>query len=108
MAFELFITAIVVAAIAAATAVMANKRWPQRTIRQLLDRIITWLVLGTFVLMAVGCALVLRTGCAPDDHVCDGPAMAAAGVTILGAMLVAAAVVVGTPVAYLVLKVLRR
>jgi uncharacterized membrane protein len=108
MILEFFLIGTGVAAIAAAAAFLANKRWPQRTISQLTNRIVNWLVLSTFILMFVGCALVARTRCAPDDRVCDGPAMAAAGVMIVGVMIVAAVVLVGAPVAYSLLKVLRR
>ena len=108
MILELFLIAASVAAVAAVAAFLANKRWPQSTIGQLTNRIVNWLVLSAFILMIVGCALVARTGCAPDDSVCDGPATAAAGVMILGVMIVAAVVLVGAPVAYSLLTVLRR
>jgi hypothetical protein len=108
MVFEIVIIAVVVALVAAAAAFLANKCWPQLTIRQLMDRVVMSLTAITLVMMVAGCGLVLRTKCAPENHVCDGPAMAAMGVTLLGATILVAIVFVAIPISFMVLKILRR
>jgi hypothetical protein len=107
MAREIAAIAAIVAVISAIATWLASERWPNLTIAQILSRVLNFLTLTTVLLMVVGCGLIFRTECAPDDRVCDGPAMAAAGVTLLGATILAAVVVIGLPVGYILLRLLR-
>jgi hypothetical protein len=100
--------ALVVALAAAATSYFANRHAPERSIREVMDRTISWLAIGTFALTLVGCTYFLRTGCPPADTVCDAPAMASMGVLALGGLLVVEIIVVGIPVSFATLKILRR
>jgi hypothetical protein len=104
----ILVAVLIVGLLAALLAVFVSRRRPELTIPQVLERVVLWLLLATMALMALGCALVLHSGCAPENRVCDAPMMAAAGVTSLGALVAALVVVVGVPAASVVLKLTQR
>jgi hypothetical protein len=99
--------AIVVGPVAALSAYLANRRSPYRSIRQIMDRVISWLAIATFVLSVAGCYHVMSRPCAPEASVCDAPAMAAAGSLVLGGLVLVAVLVIGIPAAYVTLKLVR-
>jgi hypothetical protein len=99
---------LVVALLSALAAVVASRRWPQKTIRQLVDRVVVWLMLSTIALTVGGSVWALHMECAPDVRVCDAPVMAAFGIIFLGAMVLGVVVVVGVPVVIAVLRLARR
>ncbi len=99
---------LVVAAASSALAVLLNRRSPEKTIRQILDRAISWAAVGVLVLTLSGCLYALHTGCPPDDNVCDAPTMAAMGIVMIGAIAAVEVVFVGIPAAFFALKMTRR
>lgn len=100
--------AAVVAVLAAVGALLANRRWMTLPPAQVLNRVIASLTVSTLVLMVAGCALFLRRGCPPDYPRCDGPTMGAMGISLIGAIVLAAIIVIGVPVAYLTIRAMRR
>jgi len=108
MAEVLIIGGLVVALISGGTAAFANHKWPEKPIRVLTNRIVSYGILCTVILMIGGCAYFLAQPCPPDDFVCDAPAMAQAGVLAMGSFIIAALVLVGVPTILVTLNVLRR
>lgn len=102
------VLALVIAVVSASGAYFANMLSPQRTVRQLLDRTISWLAIGVLVLTLGGCAYFLQMKCPAYVTVCDGPIMAAGGIVMIGAIAFVEIIVVGVPVAFATLKLLRR
>jgi hypothetical protein len=103
-----FVPGVLVAVASSVLALVLNHRSPERTIRQILDRTISWIAIGLLVLTLSGCLYTLRIGCPPDDNVCDAPAMAAMGIVLLGAIAVVELLFFGIPAAFFVLKMVRR
>jgi F0F1-type ATP synthase membrane subunit c/vacuolar-type H+-ATPase subunit K len=95
-----------IAFFAAAIAAAANRKWPERTVQQITTFSVFALVVGFFVL-TIAWMLWLTTAPCPARSVCDAGAMAAAGVIMLGAMGLIAALAVGAPVAYFTVRALR-
>ena len=83
-------------------------RSPERTVRQLLDRTISWLAIAVLVLTLGGCVYSLQMKCPAYVDVCDGPTMAAGAIVMIGVIAVVEVIVVGIPVAFATLKLLRR
>jgi len=108
MLIVIMILALAIAPLMAGAALILRRQLPGRSIGEVIHRLLAWSVLGTLALMLVGCGLTLTKGCVPDDLVCDAPAMAAAGVIMLGATLAVVIAFVGGPVAYLVLRITER
>ena len=52
--------------------------------------------------------MTMASDCPALDTVCDAPGMAAAGVMMIGALLIGLVFFVGGPVAYLALKLVER
>lgn len=98
--------ALVVALLAAGVVAIANRKWPYRSVGQLTQFTVFALVVGFFVL-TVGWMLWLMSAPCAEHSVCDAGAMAAAGAVMFGVIELLAAVLVGAPVAYFVLRLLR-
>jgi hypothetical protein len=99
---------LVVALLSALVAIVANRQWPQKTIRQVVDRVVASLTLSTIALTVGGSIWASRMECAPQVRVCDAPVMAAVGIIFIGAMVLGVVVLVGVPVAIAVLRLSRR
>jgi uncharacterized membrane protein len=98
--------ALIMGLLAAATAAVANRKWPQRSVSQITTFTVFALVVGFFVL-TIGWMLWFMSAPCPEDSVCDAGAMAAAGVIMFGAIDLIAAIAVGGPVAYLTVRAIR-
>ena len=102
------VPAALVAAVSAALALALNHRSPERTIRQILDRAISWAGIGLLVLTLGGCLYTLHSGCPSGDTVCDAPAMGAMGIILVGAIAAVELLLFGIPAAFFALKMVRR
>ena len=100
---------IVVAAVVSALFCKAFvRRWPQATTGQLVLRSASPLPALIVVLMIAGLASTSVVNCAPDDAVCDGPAMAGAGFILFGIVGSAVTFAAGAAAAWLALHYLLR
>jgi hypothetical protein len=100
---------IVVAAVVSALLCKAfARRWPQATTDQLVLRSAAPLPALIATLTIVGLISIFMIECAPNDDVCDGPAMAGAGIIVIGTVGSAVAFVTGAAVAWIALFSIRR
>ena len=106
--FELIaICSATIAAGCGLAAMICNRRWPEKSQAEIARVILRYGMVGAILLMVAGCVYLGSQPCAPDDTVCDAPAMAQAGVIGLGSIILVGLVLIGTPAIYLTLKFVR-
>ena len=97
---------LLVAGLAVAIAAIANRSWPQRTIRQLTTFTVLVLALAFFALTMAAVLWLMSVPC--QDSACDAGAMAVPGAILFGGIAIVVTLVVGAPAAFFTVWGIRR